>query len=164
MLDSVRVRLTLWHAGAVACVLLILAFATFFLLRRNSLRRVDNSLEDVANSFLATVRAELHDPDSSNNIKDSVAAAIQEHSYREISFSVFDPQGTLILSSPVHPAFLESELSRFNQLRNEALSNRPVLYSFRTLRASGHRYRGYSTVFGAEGQSYVLVVLQSLRS
>jgi len=163
MLDSVRARLTLWHAGAVACVLLILAFATFFLLRRNSIQRIDNSLEDVGNAFLATVRAELHDPDSSGSFKESIAAAIQEHTYREISFSVFDANGTLVLSSPGHPAFLESELSRFNQLRNEALSNRPVLYSFRTLRASGHRYRGYSTVFGAEGQNYVLVVLQSLR-
>jgi two-component system, OmpR family, sensor kinase len=162
MLDSVRVRLTLWHAGAVACVLLILAFATFFLLRRNSLRRVDNSLEDVANSFLATVRAELHDPDSSNNIKDSVAAAIQEHSYREISFSVFDPQGTLILSSQAHPAFLASEVQRFDQLRQQALPNPAGRRPFRTLSASAHLYRGYSRLFSVEGNNYVLVVLQSL--
>src|SRR5262250_3692006 len=117
MLDSVRARLTLWHAGAVACVLLILAFATFFLLRRNSIQRIDNSLEDVANAFLATVRAELHDPDSSGHFKDSVAAAIQEHTYRETSFSVFDSAGSLVLSSNTHPAFLDSELPRFDQLR-----------------------------------------------
>src|SRR5215831_3702197 len=126
MFDSVRVRLTLWHAGAVACVLLILASATFFLLRRDSMRRIDNSLEDVADAFLATVRAELRDPNNSSDFKDSVAAAVQEHSYREISFSVFDAHGILILSSPAHPAFLESEASRFNQLRQQALLNPPV--------------------------------------
>src|SRR5262249_48391308 len=81
MLHSVRVRLPLWHVGVVACVLLILAGATIFLLQRNSLRRIDNSLEDVGSAFLATVRAELHDPDSSGHFKDSVAAAIQEHTY-----------------------------------------------------------------------------------
>jgi heavy metal sensor kinase len=164
MFDSVRVRLTLWHAGAVATVLLILAFATFFLLRRDSIRRVDNSLEDVANAFLATVRAELHDPDSSSEFKDSVAAAIQEHSYREISFSVFDAGGALILSSPAHPAFLESETSRFDQLRQQSRRNPPARHPFRTLSASGHLYRGYSRSFSAEGKSYVLVVLQSLHS
>jgi len=162
MLNSVRVRLTLWHAGVVASLLLILAGATLFLLQRNSLRRVDNSLEDVADAFLATVRAELHDPDSSGHFKDSVAAAIQEHTYREISFSVFNAEGELILSSNAHPAFLDSELSRFNQLRAQAAANPPPRRPFRTLPASGHVYRGYSRPFSVEGKNYVLVVLQSL--
>ncbi len=164
MLDSVRVRLTLWHAGAVACVLLILVFATLFLLRRSSIKRIDNSLEDVANAFLATVRAELHDPDSSGRFKDSVASAIQEHTYRDISFSVFSVDGTLVLSSPAHPAFLESEMSRFYELRQRALANPPAHHPFRTLSASGHLYRGYSRLFDAEGKDYILVVLQSLHS
>lgn len=162
MLDSVRVRLTLWHAGVVASVLLILASATLFLLQRNSLRRVDNSLEDLADSFLTTVRAELHDPDSSNHIKDSIAAAIQEHSYRETSFSVFDAGGNLILSSNSSPAFLDSELPRLNQLRAQAVMNPPARHPFRTMAASSHLYRGYARSFSVEGQSYVLVVLQSM--
>lgn len=162
MLDSVRVRLTLWHVAVVACVLLILASATFLLLRRNSLRRVDNSLEDVANAFLATVRAELHDPDSSAHFKDSLAAAIQEHTYREISFSVSDGEGHLILSSPGHPAFMDSELPRFNQLRDYATVNPPPRRPFRTLPASRRLYRGYARSFSAEGKDYALVVLQSL--
>ncbi len=162
MLDSVRVRLTLWHAGAVACVLLILAFATFFLLRRGSIKRIDNSLEDVANAFLVTVRAELQDPDNSGRFKDSVASAIQEHTYRDISFSVFGLDGSLVLSSPAHPAFLESEVSRFDELRQRAFANSPGHHPFRTLSASGHPYRGYSRLFHVEGKDYILVVLQSL--
>jgi two-component system, OmpR family, sensor kinase len=162
VLDSVRVRLTLWHAGAVACVLLILAFATFFLLRRNSIKRIDSSLEDVANAFLATVRAELHDPDNLGEFKDSVASAIQEHTYREISFSVFDKAGTLVLSSPAHPAFLESETERFDKLRQQALASPPARHPFRTLSASGHLYRGYSRLFNADGKDYILIALQSL--
>lgn len=162
MFNSVRVRLTLWHVGVVTSVLLILAGATIFLLQRNSLRRIDNSLEDVANAFLATVRAELHDPDSSGHFKDSVAAAIQEHTYRETSFSVFDPEGNLILSSNAHPAFLDSELPRFNQLRAQAVANPPARHPFRTLPASDHLYRGYARSFSVEGKNYVLVVLQSL--
>ena len=162
MFNSVRVRLTLWHAGVVACVLLILAGATIFLLQRNSLRRVDSSLEDVANAFLATVRAELHNPDSSGHFKDSIAAAIQEHTYRETSFSVFDSEGNVILSSNAHPAFLDSELPRFSQLRAQAVANPPPRHPFRTMPASGHLYRGYARPFVVEGKDYVLVVLQSM--
>src|SRR5215470_15942883 len=162
MFNSVRVRLTLWHVGAVACVLLILAGATLLLLQRNSLRRVDNSLEDVANAFLATVRAELHDPDSSGHFKDSIATAIQEHTYRETSFSVFDSAGSLVLSSNTHPAFLDSELPRFDQLRTQAVANPPARHPFRTMPASGHLYRGYARSFSVEGKNYVLVVLQSM--
>ena len=164
MFNSVRVRLTLWHVGVVACLLLILAGATIFLLQRNSLRRIDNSLEDVASAFLATVRAELHDPESSRHFKDSIAAAIQEHTYRETGFSVFDSEGNLILSSNAHPAFLDSELPRFNQLRAQAVANPPARHPFRTMPASGHLYRGYARSFSVEGKNYVLVVLQSLHS
>jgi len=162
MFNSVRVRLTLWHVGVVTCVLLILAGATLFLLQSNSLRRIDNSLEDVANAFLATVRAELHDPDSSGHFKDSLTIAIQEHSYRETSFSVFDADGNLILSSNTHPAFLDSELPRFNQLRTQAIADPPARHPFRTMPASGHLYRGYARSFSVEGKNYTLVVLQSM--
>ncbi|HLZ13408.1 MAG TPA: heavy metal sensor histidine kinase [Candidatus Acidoferrum sp.] len=162
MLNSVRIRLTLWHAGAVACVLLILASGTYLLLRRNSIRRVDSSLTDVASSFLATVQAELRDAHGSETFRDCVEAAIQEHSYRETTFSIFDAQGKLILASPVSPPLLESEASRYDALRQQATSNAAPARLFRTLKASGHLYRGYSRAFSAEGTTYTLVTLQSL--
>ena len=36
MFDSVRVRLTLWYTAVLACVLIVLAFATYFVLKRDS--------------------------------------------------------------------------------------------------------------------------------
>jgi len=163
MLNSVRVRLTLWHAGAVACVLLILASGTYLLLRQNSIRRVDSSLVDVANGFLATVQAELRDAHESETFRDCVAAAIQEHSYRETAFSVFDAQGKLILASPLSPQLLESDAQRYDDLRRQASSDDATRRPFRILKASGHLYRGYSRSFTADGATYVLVTLQSLR-
>lgn len=163
MSSSVRARLTFWHAGAVACVLLILAAATYILLRQNSYRRIDNSLVDVTDSFLATVQAELRDAHGTEDFKDCVAAAIQEHSYREITFSVFDQQNTLVMASPVSPALFDAETERYNDLRRRATSNGVRSRPFRTLSASGHLYRGYSHAFTAEGSTYVLVALQSMR-
>jgi heavy metal sensor kinase len=164
MLNSVRIRLTLWHAGAVACVLLILAFSTYLLLRQNSIRRVDSSLMDVANSFLATVHAELRDSHASETFRDCVEAAIQEHNYRETTFSVFDAQGKLILASPVSPPLLEPEVSRYDDLRRQGNSGAAVSRPFRTLKASHRLYRGYSRSFTVEGGTYILVTLQSLHS
>src|SRR5215510_11259672 len=100
MPSSVRARLTMWHAGAVTCVLLILASTTYWLLRHDSIHRIDSSLEDVTNSFLATVQAELRDAREAETFKDCVASAIQEHTYRETTFSVFDQQGNLVMTSP----------------------------------------------------------------
>jgi len=164
MPSSVRARLTIWHAGAVACVLLILALATYVLLRQDSIRRVDSSLEDVTNSFLATVQAEIRDAHGTEDFKQCVAAAIQEHSYRETTFSVFDSGGKLVMTSPVSPALLDSEIDRYTDLRRRGTLNEPRRRPFRTLTASGHLYRGYSRAFLAEGSSYVLVALESLRS
>ena len=163
MPSSVRSRLTIWHTGAVACVLLILAAATYILLRQNSYRRIDDSLVDVTDSFLATVRAELHDAHGAEDFKDCVAAAIQEHSYREITFSVFDAQGSLVMASPVSPVLLDPEVERYNDLRRRATANAARPRPFRTLSASGHLYRGYSRAFEADGKNYVLVALESMR-
>ncbi|GAC1638682.1 MAG: ATP-binding protein [Candidatus Acidiferrum sp.] len=162
MPSSVRARLTIWHAAAVAAVLLILSVATYAFLRVESIRRVDSSLEDVANAFLATVHAELRDAHETETFKDCVAAAIQEHTYRETTFSVFDAQGAPILSSPVSPVLLESEVLRYNDLHDRATSNSSRGKPFRTLVASGHLYRGYSRSFTAEGKTYVVVALQSM--
>ncbi len=164
MPSSVRSRLTFWHAGAVACLLLILAAATYILLRQNSYRRIDDSLVDVTDSFLATVQAELRDAHETEDFKDCVAAAIQEHSYRETTFSVFDQQGTLVMASPVSPVILDSEMDRYKDLRQRATSKAARPRPFRTLIASGHLYRGYSRAFPADGKTYVLVALQSMRS
>ena len=44
MFSSVRVRLTLWYTAVLACALVALALATYFVLRRNSARLTDAAL------------------------------------------------------------------------------------------------------------------------
>jgi hypothetical protein len=44
MLESVRVRLTLWYTGVLALVLIVLSLSTYFILRRTTAQRVDSSL------------------------------------------------------------------------------------------------------------------------
>src|SRR5882762_8327791 len=65
MLNSVRVRLTLWYTAALTCVLVVLAIATYVILRQNAMRRTDSALSELADSFLTTVNAELRDESGS---------------------------------------------------------------------------------------------------
>ena len=59
MLDSVRVRLTLWYGLVLAFVLVLLAVFTYFLYWRNIQQRTDTGLAELADAFVTTFNAEL---------------------------------------------------------------------------------------------------------
>lgn len=61
MLDSVRVRLTVWYSAVLAVVLILVSATTYFIVRRTSMQRTDADLAVLADSFLATFQAELAD-------------------------------------------------------------------------------------------------------
>src|SRR5258708_8236866 len=96
MLNSVRIRLTLWYTAAMALVLVVLAAATYFVLRQNVVRRADANATELADSFLSTVNAELGDASRPDSVDEGIAAAISEHRFRDVIFLVFDPQGNLL--------------------------------------------------------------------
>ena len=103
MLSSVRIRLTLWYSGAMAVTLLVLASATYFVLRENLGKRVDAQCVELADTFLSTVNAEMGDATKPDSLADGVSAAISEHRFRDVTFAVFDPRGNLIGMSESAP-------------------------------------------------------------
>ena len=99
MLSSVRVRLTLWYTAVLACALLALAFATYFVLRRNSARLTNAATVEMADSFLTTVRAETQNTPGPDGLKEAVQKAISEHNFRDTVFVVLDVEGRIVASS-----------------------------------------------------------------
>ena len=99
MFSSVRVRLTLWYTAVLACALVALALATYFVLRRNSARLTDAALVEMADSFLTTVRAETQDAPGPDSLKEAVREAIAEHKFRDTVFVVLDAEGKIIACS-----------------------------------------------------------------
>ena len=67
MLDSVRVRLTLWYTGVLILVLLPLSVGTYLLVVRAMEQRTFNSLAESSKGFLATLQSEYK-----NQIKERV--------------------------------------------------------------------------------------------
>src|SRR5271170_6863236 len=99
MVDTVRVRLTLWYGAVMTCVLIAIALATYFGIRRNAVRRTDTTLSELAESFLTTLLSELQDESGPNAFRDASEAAISEHSFRDVTFFVLDEHKRIVTSS-----------------------------------------------------------------
>ena len=163
MLSSVRVRLTLWYTAVLACALIALALAAYFVLRRNSARLTDAAIVEMADSFLTTVGAETRDAPGPDGLKESVEKAISEHNFRDTVFVVDDSEGRIVAcsdnqllpagASATMPGVLEDAMGRSVHEANP----------FRTIRLRDQAYRSFVRDFVIGGAEYKLLVLQSLR-
>ena len=162
MLDSVRVRLTVWYTAVMACVLVVLATAAYFVLRENSVRRADASMVELAESFLSTVNAEVRDTSGAGGLKEGVAAAILEHRFRGTVFMVLDERGGIVGASEERLAQSESADVTTKTLRDVAGRVLAEVHLFHTIKVHGRAYRTYAQHFSAGKNEGTLVVLQSL--
>jgi len=163
MLDSVRVRLTLWYTGLLALFLVLLSLITYFIFWRSTLQRTDSDLAELSEAFLSTVQAEMLDSHGPDAPRLAVQEAIVEHHYRDHVFAVFDPSGGILASSLELPnqeslPDLFSSAS-FRELRERAAS--PDQY-FGNVKGGRSGYHGIAKKFPLKGQLYTLVILESL--
>jgi two-component system OmpR family sensor kinase len=162
MINSVRIRLTLWYTAVMTLVLVVLAGATYLVLRQEIVRRADAQAIELADSFLSTVDAEMGDATKPDSVDEGIAAAISEHRFRDVVFVVFDPQGDLLGVSASY-----RQPGRSTDPSREMLASvlRPLLLTsgmFRTVHLGGRQYRSYARHFSVAQQAATLIVLQSL--
>src|SRR5260370_20815333 len=141
MLDSVRVRLTLWYTGLLALFLVLLSLITYFIFWRSTLRRTDNNVTELSEAFLTTVQAEMLDNHGSDAARQAAQEAIVEHRFRDHVFAVLDPKGNQLTSSQdlpneTSPAGLLSSPPFQKLLADSAGSDRLV----GNMRGGRHRY------------------------
>ena len=162
MLNSVRVRLTLWYTGAMTVVLVVLAVATYVVLKQNVIRRADASAIELADSFLTTVDAELGDRSQSGNSRDAISAAISEHKFQDVIFVVLDSHGTVLgMSEKLNDGGRMVDSSR-DVLQLLAQSVGPAQTPFHSVHFGRHFYRSYVREVSVGRQPATLIVLQSL--
>jgi two-component system, OmpR family, sensor kinase len=161
MFSSVRVRLTLWYTAVLTCVLVAMAFATYFLLRQDSARRTDAAIVEVADSFLATVNAEARDATGPDGLKAAIEQAISEHKYRETVFVVLDQEGKIVGSTSNQ--LLKEPPGASVEILQEAMGRGQAgIRPFRTVRLQDEVHRSYARRFSIGKEEYTLLVLQSL--
>jgi two-component system OmpR family sensor kinase len=168
MLDSVRVRLTLWYTAVLAIFLVLFSLATYFMFWRSTVARTDSNLSELADAFLVTVRAELEGSTGPAAVQAAAREAIIEHRFRDHIFAVLDPAGNVLVSSQDLPTADRQDnqsaaglvaSDAFRQLARGSFRDDRV---FATIKGSPSGHRGLANRFSIDDQPYTLVVLQSL--
>jgi two-component system, OmpR family, sensor kinase len=166
MLDSVRIRLTLWYSAVLALVLLALAGAMYLLLARNAIQSTDSNLSELADAFLTTVDAELQSDTSLPGLLQASQEAIAEHRFRDDAFAVLDANGTVVITSEDSPAEARREFPRkifssksFQRMMGSAGQG---AHAFVNMTGGKDGYRGVVRRFAVGSEEFTLVVLQSL--
>ena len=165
MLDSVRVRLTLWYTGLLALFLVLLSLITYFIFWRSTLRRTDSDLAQLSEAFLSTVRAEMQDNFGADAPRQATQEAIAEHRFRDHVFAVLDSKCELLASSQDLPnersqAGLLSS-APFQELVADSSGADHLL---RNMKGGRSGYRAFVRKFPLKGETYTLVILQSLHA
>src|SRR5229473_229347 len=168
MLDSVRVRLTLWYTAVLTLVLIVLSLITYFIFWRSTLRRTDVNLSELSEAFLTTLDAEVKDQRGPDSLKLAGQVAITEHRFRDHVFAIFDAAGKIVVSShEVPPAGPAAGTSAAGPLSSPSFQ-RFLDASFRSerlfseIKGGENGYRGFARHFSSGGNTYTLVILQSL--
>ena len=170
MLDSVRVRLTLWYTAVLAVVLVALSLITYFIFWQSTLQRTDVSLAELSNAFLTTLDAEINDQTGPDALKLAGRVAITEHRFRDHVFAIFDGKGNLVVSSqdvplaapaidPVPAGLLSSD--SFQRFFSSASRSERFYGNVRVNRPG---YRAFVRRFSSGGTAGTLVILQSLHA
>ena len=167
MLESVRVRLTLWYTAVLALVLAVLTLTTFFIVRRSTIRRVDSGLIEIGDSFLTTLRAEMKDESGEESFQSAAEEAMIEHRFRDQVYAILDDQNHVLLTSTAVPGGDPRQTASLNEVEKSDSFRRLITAEATTDHAfqfvHGHRagYRGYAKKFQASGQNFTLIILQS---
>jgi len=162
MLNSVRIRLTLWYSAVLASVLVLLAVVTYFIVQRDAISRTDAAVVEQADSFLKTVDAEVRDPSGPENLQDSISAAISEHRFRDILFIVVDDAGKVLGSSDERAALNRDDDDASGSLPESVRRISSDKRTLQTIRLGRHKFRSYVRKFSVERKDCSLIVLQSL--
>lgn len=169
MLDSVRVRLTLWYTLVLAGVLVCLAAITYFLYRHDAAQRTDSNITQLSDAFLTTLNAELADEKGPDALKNATQEAMLEHRFRDTYFVLLDDSGSVLLSSLDLPTATNSRPSlttnffsaqAFRSFHAAALASGRL----HTVHWGKDNFRGFVRPITVAGHTYSLAVLQSLHS
>ena len=168
MLDSVRVRLTLWYTAMLAVVLVALSLITYFIFWQSTVQRTNANLAELSNAFLTTLDAEINDQRGPEAFKLAARVAITEHRFRDHVFAIFDPAGNAIVSSQDVPTAALAPDSTPAGLLSSRSFHRFLDASSRSDRIYGKvkgnedGYQGFARHFSSSGKAYTLIILQSL--
>jgi two-component system OmpR family sensor kinase len=169
VLDSVRVRLTVWYSIVLALTLLILSGVMYWIVASNAMARTDADLAQLADAFLVTFADEMRDAEAAG-FANAADESMLEHRYRDHIFAIVDSSGTILAKSPdllssSPRSQLDAPLILTSQaFRSLARNSWVKEHSFDNLRGRRDTYRAYTRRFATLEKPYELIILRSLHA
>jgi two-component system, OmpR family, sensor kinase len=172
MLDSVRVRLTVWYSAVLAVVLVLVSATTYLIVRKTSMQRTDADLQTLSDSFLVTFQDELSDTPGTraSAVLSSARQAMVEHRSNSDAFVLLGPGGEIAATSSEAVSSGESSYGSLTRalassdFRSFAKTSQSKEVNLETIRGEHSRFRAYSRQINANGQDYLLLILHSLHA
>ena len=93
MIESVRVRLALWHTAVVAVLLLSLAIAAYTFIEQMTARRLDQYLQETAAAFRIELVAQRYE---TRTDLEATVEALTEFEFRDLNIGVLDTSGQVV--------------------------------------------------------------------
>src|SRR5437588_4014870 len=97
MFDSVRTRLTLWHTGVLALVLIGFSLAVYALLSRSLNSRLDDDLRTTVKEMGFSLADDIGGGEAETK---AAADGLYEHIGPRQAAAIFDAEGRLIAENP----------------------------------------------------------------
>ena len=165
MLNSIRIRLTLWFTAVLALVLIAFAAAAYLFLTRAVRRQTDNTLQEISRTVSEVVEQEQKNDDENSGQAETTLAAIREAledlRFRNYQIFVYDAQNHLIAASvPTAEATLLPPDSINLSAKEFAAS--PNDSTFQTLNEHPAAIRLFAEKNIQSGQRFDVLVLHSL--
>jgi len=170
VLDSVRVRLTLWYSIVLALTLLLLSGIMYWIVARNTMARTDADLAQLADAFLVTFADEMRDAENGRGFDGAADESMLEHRYRDHILAIVDSSGAILAESPdVLSSSPRSQTDAPLILASDAFrslgrNSWGIDHGFDTLHGPHNEYRAYTRRFASLGHPYELIILRSLHA
>ncbi len=100
MFSTLRVRLTLWYAAAMALFLGLFALVFYFAFEQIVRQIADDSIDDAASSLVSTLQTEKRLNRESVLTNETVAETLEDFRFQNIVFAVFDDKANPVALSP----------------------------------------------------------------
>jgi two-component system OmpR family sensor kinase len=165
MLESMRVRLTLWYTGVLALVLVVFAFATYTYLARAARERTDQSLADTAASLVSNFVAESNDEDHSD--EEAAAEVTRNFQFGDRQALIVDEAGRLVAASArpsgARGKVIFPEPAALSQSLGGLVAAAAGLgRAFASVPGRREGFRAFASTVTSRGRRYTVVVALSL--
>ena len=153
MFDSVRTRLTLWHTGVLALVLIGFSLAVYALLSRSLYRRLDDDLRTTVKEMEFSLADDIGAGEAETK---AAADGLYEHIGPRQSAAIFDAAGRLIAENP-SVTDIHARLPAPGSIPADP-SDAARLYTIPSPGSAGRRVAVQRITVGNPGKTYLMVV------